>query len=79
MKKEITIRSLQDWDRDFSKRKGGIVILPLKEYQKLCEEATPTYYLKGKKAKEIDKLVEQGLKEYRKGKCKAIKSLSDLD
>jgi NTP pyrophosphatase (non-canonical NTP hydrolase) len=22
MKKEITIRSLQDWDRDFSKRKG---------------------------------------------------------
>ncbi len=22
MKKEITIRSLQNWDRDFSKRKG---------------------------------------------------------
>lgn len=65
--------------RETVQKKGGIVILPLREYQKLCERAVPTYYLKGKKAEELDKLVEEGLKEYRKGKCKTIKSLSDLD
>jgi len=60
-------------------KEGGVVILPLKEYQKLCEMAVPTYYLKGKAAKNLDKLVEKGLKEYRAGKCKTIKSLADLD
>jgi len=57
----------------------GVVILPLKEYQKLCERAVPTYYLKGKKAEELDRLVKKGLKEYRQGKCKTLKSLADLD
>ena len=45
----------------------GIVILPLREYQKLCERAVPTYYLKGKEAKKLDKLVEEGLREYERG------------
>ncbi|MBU2109501.1 hypothetical protein KKB71_00890 [Patescibacteria group bacterium] len=61
------------------KKQGGVVILPLGEYQKLCERAVPAYYLKGKEAEELDKLVETGLKEYRQGKCKTIKSLADLD
>lgn len=61
------------------KKEGGIVILPLKEYQKLCEMAAPTYYLKGKAAKDLDNLVENGLREYQEGKCKTIKSLADLD
>jgi hypothetical protein len=61
------------------KKKGGIVILSLREYRKLCERAVPTYYLKGKEAEELDKLVEEGLREYRKGRCKTIKSLADLD
>jgi hypothetical protein len=60
-------------------KKGGIVILSLREYRKLCERAVPTYYLKGKEAEELDKLVEEGLREYRKGRCKTIKSLADLD
>jgi len=59
--------------------KGGVVILPLKEYQKLYKRAVPTYYLSGKEAKELDKLVEEGLREYREGKCKSIESLADLD
>ncbi len=59
-------------------KKGGIVILDLKEYQKLYERAVPTYYLEGREAKELDKLVEEGLREYRKGRCKTIKSLADL-
>jgi hypothetical protein len=60
-------------------KEKGVVILPLKEYQKLCQMAVPTYYLEGKEAKELDKLVEEGLRDYKKGKCKAIKSLADLD
>ena len=61
------------------KKKGGVVILSLREYRKLCERAVPTYYLKGKEAEKLDKLVEEGLREYRKGRCKTIKSLADLD
>ncbi|MEA3464286.1 MAG: hypothetical protein U9R14_04430 [Patescibacteria group bacterium] len=57
---------------------GGFVILTLKEYKKLQEQAIPTYYLRGKEAKELDKLVKEGEKEYREGKCKTIKSLADL-
>ena len=53
--------------------KQGLVILSLKEYQKLCEQAVPTYYLKGKEAEKLDKLVKQGMKDYQKGRCKTIK------
>ncbi|MEK7574430.1 MAG: hypothetical protein AAB514_02805 [Patescibacteria group bacterium] len=65
--------------KNLIKDEGGVVILPLKEYQKLCEMAAPTYYLKGKAAKDLDKLVEGGLKEYHEGKCKTLRSLADLD
>lgn len=61
------------------KKEGGVVILSLKEYQKLCQRAVPTYYLKGKEAKELDRLVKKGLEDYQKGICKSIKSLADLD
>lgn len=59
--------------------KRGVVILDLKEYERLREETIPTYYLKGKEAEKLDKLVEEGLREYKKGKCKVIKSLADLE
>lgn len=66
-----------------SKRKiekqGGVVILPLREYQELSKRAVSTYYLKGKEAKELDRLVEKGLEDYHKGKCRTIKSLTDLE
>lgn len=61
------------------KKEGGVVVLSLKEYRKLSEQAVPTYYLKGKAAKALDKLVERGLKDYRAGKTKTLKSLADLD
>lgn len=57
----------------------GMVILSLREYKQLLEKAVPAYYLKGKEAKELDKLVEEGLREFQEGKCKTIKSLSDLE
>ena len=61
------------------KKEGGIVILSLKEYQKLCQRAVPIFYLKGKKAEELDKLVEEGLRDHNLGKTRKIKSLADLD
>jgi len=61
------------------KKEGGVVVLSLEEYRKLSEQAVPTYYLKGKAAKKLDKIVEQGLKDYRAGKTRTLKSLADLD
>lgn len=58
--------------------KEGVVVLPLREYRAMQEKAAPTYYLTGKKARELDKLVEEGLKEHREGKTRSIKSLADL-
>lgn len=53
----------------------GVIILPLKEYRELLERAVPTYYLTGKAAERLDKLVERGLKEYREGKTIDASSL----
>ena len=61
------------------KKEGGVVILSLKEYQKLSAQAVPHYYLKGKAAERFDKMVEKGLADYRAGKAKVLKSLADLD
>lgn len=61
------------------KKEGGVVVLSLEEYRKLSEQAVPTYYLKEKAAKKLDKMVERGLKEYQAGKARTLKSLADLD
>ena len=60
-------------------KQKGIVILPVKEYQRLLASVVPTYYLKGSAATKLDRLVDKGLQEYRKGKTRAIRSLTDLD
>ncbi|KPJ56792.1 hypothetical protein AMJ49_03925 [Parcubacteria bacterium DG_74_2] len=59
------------------KKEGGFVVLPLKEYEKLREQAVPVYYLKGKEAKKLDKLVDEGLREYRKGETIRAPSLRE--
>lgn len=59
------------------RQKGGLVILPLKEYEELREKAIPTYYLEGKEAEELDKLVEEGLEDYKKGKTIKTSSLKE--
>jgi hypothetical protein len=53
--------------------------LPLKEYQKLLASAVPTYYLKGKAAIKLDRLIEKGLQEDRERKTRTIRSLADLN
>ena len=60
-------------------KNDDLVIVSRKEYESLKACMVPTFYLKGKEAEKLDKLVKEGLKEYQEGKCKTIKSLTDLD
>jgi len=53
-------------------KQRGIVILPIREYQKLCQMAVPTYHLEGKEAEKLDKLVKKGLKDYSTGKTESM-------
>lgn len=64
-------------NREKIEKRGGVVILSLKEYQKLCEMAVPAYYLKGKKAEELDRLVEEGLREHERGETIKATSLKE--
>jgi len=59
------------------KKEGGVVILSLEEYRRLAEQAVPTYYLKGRAAERLDKLVEEGLREHREGKTISARSLGE--
>jgi len=56
-----------------------MVTIPLQEYRELLATRVPHYYLKGKAARDLDKLVEEGLKEYKDGKTRKLRSLADLD
>ena len=59
------------------KKKGGVVILPLKEYKRLVERAVPEYYLTGKAAERLDKLIKGGLRAHREGRTVLASSISD--
>jgi len=61
------------------KIEGGLVILPVREYQRLLENSVPSAYLKGRRAKALDRLVTEGLKEHLRGRTKKINSLAELD
>ena len=54
-------------------------MLPIKEYQKMQAALIPTYYLRGKSAHVLDKLIQGGLRDHKAGKTKIIKTLSELD
>lgn len=63
--------------REKIEKQKGVVILPIKEYERLLALAIPTYHLTGKAADRVDKLVENGLKAYRAGKTIVANSISD--
>ena len=48
------------------------------EYKDLTEGAVPIYHLTGKAAKELDKLVREGLKEHEAGRTIKASSLKKL-
>ena len=59
------------------RKKEGVVILPLKEYKRLVAQAVPTYYLTGKAARDLDKLVAEGMREHRAGRTTVANSISE--
>lgn len=69
--------------KEFTK-KGDLVLIPREEYEALLyyqkikiRSDAQIYQLKGKKADDLDKLVKNGLKEYRAGKTISAPSLKD--
>lgn len=58
-------------------RQKGMVILSLREYKRLCENAVPTYHLEGKEAQKLDWLIRDGMLEYRAGKTVKADSLDE--
>ena len=59
------------------KKAGGLVILPIEEYERLQASAVPVYYLSGKAAKDLDLLFEKGQREYKSGKTIRAYSLKE--
>lgn len=57
-------------------KEAGVVVLPLKEYERLLRAAVPTFYLTGKAARDLDTRVEEGLREHREGKTIVATSTS---
>lgn len=74
----MTTATLLKLKKTAAKRKGDVV-LPAKVYRQLLDAAVPTYYLTGKAATDLDKLVEEGLREHAEGKTRTLRSLADLD
>lgn len=58
-------------------KEAGVVVLPVKEYKRLLEAAAiPDVYLTGKAAEDLDKLVEEGLREHAAGRTRFAPSIS---
>lgn len=58
-------------------RQKGLVVLPVKEYQRLLAASVATYHLTGKAARDLDLLVEEGLREHRMGKTVRASSMTE--
>ena len=51
-----------------------LVVMPRKEYEQMKSSLIPTFFLKGRAAKRLDRRVEKSLKEYRAGKTEPMRS-----
>lgn len=74
----MTTATLNRLKRTATKARGFVQV-PVKTYRQLLDAAIPTYYLTGKAATDLDKLVKEGLREHAEGKTRTIHSLADLD
>jgi len=57
-------------------KEKGVVVLSLKEYQKLAQRNVPEYFLTGKAAERLDRRVREGEREYKAGKTISADSIS---
>lgn len=58
-------------------KNDDLIIIPRKEYEKMKAQMPPTFYLKGKEAEKLDKLVKDGLREYERGETISATSLKE--
>lgn len=63
--------------RKASAKDKGVVVLPVEEYQRLIAANIPTYYLSGKEATDLDKLVEEGLRDHAEGRTITASSIGE--
>lgn len=59
-------------------KEEDFVVVPRKEYERMKTSMVPTFYLKGKTAKDLDDRVTKALKEHRGRKTVRINSIVDL-
>ena len=72
----MTTATLNRLRKTATKSRGSIT-LPVKTYRQLLDAAIPTFYLTGKAATDLDKLVEEGLREHADGKTITANSISE--
>ena len=56
----------------------GVVTMSFGEYKSLMERVVPEIYLTGKEAKELDRSVEQAMRDHKAGRTRKISSFKDL-
>ena len=55
-------------------KNDDLVVLSRREYESMKSRMLPVFFLKGKNAKDLDKRVAEGLKEYHQGKTETMES-----
>ena len=58
-------------------KNDDLIIIPRKEYETMKAQILPTFYLKGKEADKLDKMIESGLREYKRGETISANSLRE--
>lgn len=56
------------------KAQDDLVVIPRGEYEQMRSQMIPAYYLTGKAARKLDKLVRDGITEYKAGKAEPLES-----
>ena len=56
-----------------------LVVITRKEYESMKAKILPVFFLKGKKARNLDKRVEEALKEHKKGKTEKLESFLEKE
>lgn len=59
-------------------KEEDFVVMPRKEYEYMKASMIPSFYLKGRDARDLDSRVSKALKEHKDRKTIRIKSIADL-
>ena len=60
-------------------KSDDLVVISRKEYESMKAKIIPVFFLKGEKAKNLDKRVEEASKEHKKGKTETLESFLEKE